>query len=96
MSDRPEDIVSISTSLLNRHSLAKENIPYLQSDAVDLLLSYNWPGNVRELENVLQRALVLCSDNKITSADIVVDSVIEERLSNNSIFNQTSTESNVL
>ena len=77
-------------------SLTKENIPYLQSDAVDLLLSYNWPGNVRELENVLQRALVLCSDNKITSADIVVDSVIEERLSNNSIFNQTSTESNVL
>ena len=96
LSDRPEDIVSISTSLLNRHSLTKENIPYLQSDAVDLLLSYNWPGNVRELENVLQRALVLCSDNKITSADIVVDSVIEERLSNNSIFNQTSTESNIL
>jgi two-component system response regulator FlrC len=46
-----------------------------------LLLAYGWPGNVRELENVLQRALVLCSDKCITAADIMVDGVVSEQLS---------------
>jgi DNA-binding NtrC family response regulator len=36
---------------------------------------------VRELENVLQRALVLCSDKCITAADIMVDGVVSEQLS---------------
>ncbi len=94
LSDRSDDIVSITTFLLNRHSLSKENIPFLENDAIKLLLSYKWPGNVRELENVLQRALVLCSDNKITSADIVVDSVIEEKLSSKSIFKENNPETN--
>ena len=48
----------------------------LSDDAEQILLSHLWPGNVRELENVLQRALVLAMDNKITAADIVTDDVI--------------------
>ncbi|MDX8395371.1 MAG: sigma-54 dependent transcriptional regulator [Mariprofundaceae bacterium] len=28
---------------------------------------YSWPGNVRELENVIERAVVLCAENSITS-----------------------------
>ena len=36
---------------------------------------------MRELENVLQRALVLCSDQCITAADIMVDGVVGEQLS---------------
>jgi two-component system response regulator FlrC len=45
-----------------------------------LLLNYGWPGNVRELENVLQRALVLCSDNIISAADIMVDGTVTQQL----------------
>ena len=40
---------------------------------IKALLNYNWPGNVRELENVIQRALVLCSNKKISEVDIIVD-----------------------
>ena len=42
--------------------------------AIKSLLEYKWPGNVRELENVMQRALVLCSNSKISELDIIVDS----------------------
>ena len=77
LSERRDDIVAISTVLLKRHSPDAQVIPALDSSAVRMLMDYGWPGNVRELENVLQRALVLCSDGVITAADIMVDGVFE-------------------
>jgi two-component system response regulator PilR (NtrC family) len=34
-------------------------------EALDLLMDYDWPGNVRELENVIERAVVLCTGTRI-------------------------------
>ena len=78
--ERADDIVAISTILLKRHAVGLDAIPALADDAIALLLNYGWPGNVRELENVLQRALVLCSDNIISAADIMVDGTVSEQL----------------
>ena len=33
----------------------------LDGSALDALMAYSWPGNVRELENVIERAVALCS-----------------------------------
>ena len=71
--ERKSDIIPITTNLLIRHVEDISDIPYLEMDAVKALLDYTWPGNVRELENVVQRALVLCSNSKITGLDIIVD-----------------------
>ena len=30
-----------------------------------LLMDYDWPGNVRELENVIERSVVLSTQNRI-------------------------------
>ncbi|HKQ40303.1 MAG TPA: sigma-54 dependent transcriptional regulator [Verrucomicrobiae bacterium] len=38
--------------------------------AMDALTAYDWPGNVRELENIIERACVLCEDNKIRTRDL--------------------------
>jgi two-component system response regulator FlrC len=38
-----------------------------------MLLSYSWPGNVRELENVVQRAVVLCTDAQIDAIHLMFD-----------------------
>ena len=39
-------------------------------DALDVLQRHDWPGNVRELEAAVQRAVVLCNGDRITSANL--------------------------
>ena len=81
LAERNQDIISISSILLARHSPALEDLPFIDDEATELLLSYSWPGNVRELENVLQRAIVLSSGGKIMAGDIMVDGTVQERIS---------------
>ena len=42
----------------------------LEPEVMKILLRYPWPGNVRELENVIERAVILCSHNTITADDL--------------------------
>ncbi len=66
-----EDIPSIAQALLER--LAKQSgapVPALSDDAIAGLRDYAFPGNVRELENILERALALCSGNKLGRDDL--------------------------
>jgi len=35
-----------------------------------VLIHYAWPGNVRELENVMERAVILCSNSVISPQDL--------------------------
>ena len=38
--------------------------------ALEALCRYEWPGNVRELMNVIERAMLLCSDGEISLCDL--------------------------
>jgi two-component system response regulator FlrC len=60
-------------SLILKHTSLVEELPWIQDDAIEELLKHPWPGNVRELENVVQRALVLCSNQVISKEDIITD-----------------------
>jgi DNA-binding NtrC family response regulator len=44
-------------------------------EALELLLSYRWPGNVRELRNVLERAILLESDEWILPEHMPIEIV---------------------
>ncbi|MCA1816582.1 MAG: sigma-54 dependent transcriptional regulator [Acidobacteria bacterium] len=66
--ERPEDIEPLTHRLLG--DLASHNSPEIAADAMDALRSYSWPGNVRQLRNVLERAVLLSNDNRITRAEL--------------------------
>ena len=40
---------------------------------MDKLLIYDWPGNVRELENVIERGLILSSDDQFRVPELSVN-----------------------
>ena len=70
--DRKGDILPLVASLLLRHAPNAQEFT-LSDEAQTQLLAYPWPGNVRELENVVQRAVVLCSDQHIEVHHLMFD-----------------------
>lgn len=47
-----------------KHEVSKKQ---LSDESFQLLKNYHWPGNVRQLRNVIERCVILCLDNYITS-----------------------------
>jgi len=73
--ERIGDILPLVAQSLARH--AKGGVALsVEPEAQSLLLQYPWPGNVRELENVVQRAVVLCTGRTITPAHLMFDEAI--------------------
>jgi DNA-binding NtrC family response regulator len=66
--ERPEDVPVLAerylAELAGRHGMPMCS---LTASAVEVLQSYAWPGNVRELENVLERAVMFSSGERIDS-----------------------------
>lgn len=68
--ERPGDIIPLAMQCLSQHD---HQAWRLHPQAQALLLQYPWPGNVRELENVMRRAMVLCTDHHVTPAHLMFD-----------------------
>ena len=49
----------------------------LDQGALRVLMEYNWPGNVRELENVMERSVVLASEERILREDLFPQELLE-------------------
>jgi PAS domain S-box-containing protein len=69
--DRAEDIPLLVRHFIGRFRLETGRaIAGITDDALAALARYPFPGNVRELENIIERAFVLCSSEKICLADL--------------------------
>jgi Nif-specific regulatory protein len=69
--DRRADIPALAEYFLSRLATEHERrITRISSAALDLLSQYSWPGNVRELENVIERAVVVCSGSVVQEGDL--------------------------
>ena len=69
--NRKEDIPLLAEHFLKKYSAANHlKIKGFSKKALSKMTSLKWEGNVRELENVIERAVVLCSGNLIDEQDI--------------------------
>ena len=72
--DRPEDLLPLARHFLDRYaSDFKKKVEGFSPDAVRKLRSYAWPGNVRELQNAIERAVLLCEDPLIGTAELTLE-----------------------
>lgn len=69
--ERMDDLPAIADYFVKKagKNLGKNDLK-LSTVALRLLLTLPWDGNIRELENTIERAAILCSDNKIEPDDV--------------------------
>ena len=74
--ERPEDLDALCVRLVAE--LARElgrEAPTVSAEAWTRIRRHPWPGNVRELRNVLERALLTCSDGRVEPGDLALGNV---------------------
>ena len=77
--DRNGDIQVLTDYFIKK--LAKKNnksIKGITREAMDILLQRKWYGNVRELINMIERAVLLCSENRIQKENFILDEITEK------------------
>jgi two-component system nitrogen regulation response regulator NtrX len=74
LADRRDDIPILVTHFMKRLSAAS-GLPTreVSDEAMAVLQAYNWPGNVRQLRNIVERLLILATDDAagVISADLL-------------------------
>jgi two-component system response regulator HydG len=64
--ERREDIPLLAAHFLRSYAdKNRKDLRGITDEALDALSAHRWPGNVRELENTIERAVVLCRDDRV-------------------------------
>ncbi len=89
---RPMDIVSLAKQNLKQFTRqsGRNRIEFTPA-ALDAIRRYPWPGNLRELRNVIERAVILASGDKIDVNDFP-DNLCGPQASTAAIGNRVSLE----
>jgi DNA-binding NtrC family response regulator len=68
---RKTDIHVLTDHFIRRFSEGNnKNITGISREAFDRLMKHDFPGNIRELENMIERAVVLCRGEVISTQDL--------------------------
>ena len=64
--DRREDVPMLAEQFLHRFARKHGvDVVGISPACQQALLDHSWPGNVRELQNVIERAVILCSESTV-------------------------------
>ena len=77
--EREGDIFLLATALLHRYGHeGRKKISGFTPQAINAIETYMWPGNIRELENRIKRAVIMAEGQKVTQADLELQSPYEK------------------
>jgi len=84
--ERKDDILPLAQFFLRRfNKKVGREICEIPQDVLRILMGYDWPGNVRELENVIERAVVLATENAIEVSHLP-DKLLEAHIDSGPVF----------
>jgi DNA-binding NtrC family response regulator len=71
--ERPKDIALLAKHFLAKHTVAmRRKVESFQPETISMLETYYYPGNIRELENIIQRAIILCEGETISTEHLPI------------------------
>lgn len=69
--ERGQDIINVATAFVKEFNTKfNKNVTGFSPEAADTLLTYPWKGNIRELRNVIERVVLLESNQIITKESL--------------------------
>lgn len=69
--ERPEDIpLFIDYFVKKFNTMNRRDIEGASREVMDAFIRYRWPGNIRELENLIQRAFIIETSERLTSKSL--------------------------
>jgi len=83
--DRKDDILLLASAFMNEFCIKGKKALTISGEVMKVFENCSWPGNVRQLKNIIERAVILATGDKITLKEIP-----EELIS----FKRTTTSSN--
>lgn len=98
LKQRLEEIPLLAENFIKKfNEKYQRNILEITPNAYEKMFNYFWPGNIRELHNVLERAVLLCQNQKIDSQDLYLERASESPVNNNltAVNSIPSTNTNV-
>jgi DNA-binding NtrC family response regulator/ligand-binding sensor domain-containing protein len=89
--ERKEDLPLLVRYFLKKYNAkAGKKVEIITQDVMRKLCRYNWPGNIRELENIIERAVITSSGNKLILGDWFVE--MDSRLNKKEILSLEEVE----
>jgi PAS domain S-box-containing protein len=70
--ERPMDILPLSHTILEEFNKQLGLEKVFTQDAEFELQNYSWPGNIRELRNIIERAVIISTENEIFPEDLTI------------------------
>lgn len=68
--ERKEDIPLLVEKFRDQYAAKYKKEVFFSEEVMEIFQQYHWPGNVRELQNVVEHAIVVCTDMIITPRDL--------------------------
>jgi two-component system NtrC family response regulator len=86
--ERSDDIEELAKSFIESFSIKlARRINLITPDYMEALKRHTWRGNIRELRNVIERSLIVCSNESLTLEDLpmeLLNDQLEEIIGKNS------------
>lgn len=77
--DRRKDIIPLAEKFLEQLNKKYGFQKYFSEDTIRIMNSYDWPGNIRELKNLVERAVIINSEDEISSKSMsILPHMLEE------------------
>jgi DNA-binding NtrC family response regulator len=80
--ERREDIAPLAEHFLTQHSERyRRGQMWFTDQALEALRAHSWPGNVRELDHVIERAVLMTSNETVSAIDLALQTTPAAQLS---------------